>query len=188
MLAMQYGFVLPADYDMGVIRRRIAENGPLLDDFPHLVFKAYLSAEKNAAALPSRANLYAPFYLWGGSGGMSDFLCGNGFAGLVQAFGWPSVSTWAVWQAKLSPGLARASVATRELLHIPAYAALGELRERECALALEHFEAGALAAVSAFDPAAWTLVRFRLWDGVPDVPEGADIQLYAVGHVSAPVR
>ena len=40
MLAMQYGFVLPADYDMGIGRRRIAEKSHLLDQFPRRRFKA----------------------------------------------------------------------------------------------------------------------------------------------------
>jgi hypothetical protein len=34
MLAMQYRFVLPADYDMAIIRQRIHERGHLLDGFP----------------------------------------------------------------------------------------------------------------------------------------------------------
>ena len=33
MIAMQYSFVLPADYDMAIIDRRIREKGPLLDGF-----------------------------------------------------------------------------------------------------------------------------------------------------------
>ena len=37
MLAMQYSFTLPADYDMTIIERRIAENGHRLDGYPGLV-------------------------------------------------------------------------------------------------------------------------------------------------------
>lgn len=29
MLAMQYSFTLPADYDMAIIRRRISDNGQI---------------------------------------------------------------------------------------------------------------------------------------------------------------
>ena len=42
MIAMQYGFTLPGDYDMSIIDRRIRDKGPLLDGFPNLGFKAYL--------------------------------------------------------------------------------------------------------------------------------------------------
>ena len=31
MLAMQYSFTLPADFDMEVIRQRVAAKGPLVD-------------------------------------------------------------------------------------------------------------------------------------------------------------
>ncbi|MGO6908064.1 DUF4865 family protein, partial [Rhizobium ruizarguesonis] len=46
MITMQYSFTLPADYDMSIIDRRIRDKGPLLDGFPNLGFKAYLSARK----------------------------------------------------------------------------------------------------------------------------------------------
>ena len=42
MITMQYRIALPADYDMGIIRQRIAARGHLTDDFPQLSFKAYL--------------------------------------------------------------------------------------------------------------------------------------------------
>jgi hypothetical protein len=38
MLAMQYSFTLPADYDMAIIYNRIREKGHLLDDFPNVRF------------------------------------------------------------------------------------------------------------------------------------------------------
>ena len=62
MIAMQYSFTLPADYDMGIIDRRIRDRGPGTDGLPHLGFKAYLSARKGEFG--SAENLYAPFYLW----------------------------------------------------------------------------------------------------------------------------
>jgi len=40
MIAMQYRFPLPADYDMAIIDRRIADKGHLTDGFPGLLFKA----------------------------------------------------------------------------------------------------------------------------------------------------
>ena len=49
MIAMQYSLTLPADYDMAIIDRRIRDKGALLDGFPRLRFKAYLSARKQDA-------------------------------------------------------------------------------------------------------------------------------------------
>ena len=86
MIAMQYSFVLPADYEMEIIERRIRTKGPLLDGFPHLRFKAYLSTRKDGD-LAAKENLYAPFYLWDHADGLSNFLAGPGFATLTQGLG-----------------------------------------------------------------------------------------------------
>lgn len=184
MIAMQYGFTLPADYDMAIIRRRIAEKGHLLDDFPRLCFKAYLYAERGDDAMPDQPNRYAPFYLWRDSEGMNAFLGGAGFAALARAFGWPSVRTWSVWRADLAADLRTAARATRELVAIAEHAPLAELREAEARAAQADRAAGALAAVSAFDPTGWTLLRLRLWPGAHGAIAGA--RHYRVGHVSQP--
>jgi len=186
MIAMQYSFTLPADYDMAIIRRRIAEKGHLLDDFPQLHFKAYLSAQRDDENLASRENLYAPFYLWQHEEGMHAFLGGSGFAALTQAFGWPSIKTWSVWRADVSPDLSGATYASRELIAIPPYSALDSLREAERAALQADIDAGARAAISAFEPTQWTMLRFRLWREPPEHPVAADRQLYRVGHISHP--
>jgi len=186
MIAMQYAITLPADYDMAIIRRRIADKGHLLDDFPGLAFKAWLHASRNDDALPSRDNLYAPFYLWHDSEGMNAFLGGAGFAALARDFGRPAVRTWIPWQAELAADLHDAVCATRELVPIPAHADLAELRAAEAAAARQDRAAGALAAISACDPTRWTLLRFRLWPELRTEPPGANRQLYRVGHVSCP--
>lgn len=188
MIAMQYGFVLPADYDMDIIRRRIAEKGPMLDHFPRLRLKAYLSADRRGARLPTRHNLYAPFYLWDDAEGMNAFLGSSFFAGVAQSFGWPEVRTWATWHAEVSPEAAQAVCASRDLEPIAPYTDLDELRQREAALARADVADGALAAVSACDPAGWTLVRLRLWGELRPELAREGRQLYDVGHVSLPHR
>jgi Domain of unknown function (DUF4865) len=186
MIAMQYSFTLPADYDMAIIRRRIAEKGHLLDDFPGLLFKAYLYADRSDAQMPSRDNLYAPFYVWREVEGMNAFLGGPGFAALAQAFGWPSVQTFPVWQAEAAAELAAARCASIERIAIAAYAPLDELRRTEGEAARTDSAAGALAAVGAFDPTAWTRLRFRLWTVPQSASERDGRQWYRVGHVSQP--
>jgi hypothetical protein len=186
MIAMQYGFTLPADYDMAIIRQRIAGKGHLLDDFPRLRFKAYLYAERGAGAGPDDDNAYAPFYLWQDNEGMNAFLGSAGFAALARAFGWPSVRTWSVWQAELAADLRVATRATREIVAIDDHAPLTELREAETLGAQADRAAGALAAVSAFDPTGWTLLRFRLWPEAPGSIARTGMRSYRVGHVSQP--
>jgi len=177
MIAMQYSFVLPADYDMAIIRERIASKGPLLDGLPGLMFKAYLHAEQ-----PEHA--YAPFYLWRDEQAMHDFLNGPGFAGVARAFGWPSVQTWTPWHTSIGADVRQAHHATRSTSSIAPYSALTELREQEEEYARHALQHGALAVVVGFEPVTWTVTRLCLWRDRPS--NAAAEQHYGVGHVSAP--
>jgi len=169
MIAMQYSFTLPADYDMAIIDRRIADKGRLTDGFPGLAFKAYLSAQA------SPDNLYAPFYVWHDAEGLNRFLSGPGFVGLTRSFGWPVVRIWPVWQARIGD-IARATHATRELSAIAPHDDLAARRARDAA---EVAADGALASIAGFEPTTWTSIRFRLWDH-----QATGGQAYRVGHIS----
>jgi hypothetical protein len=179
MITMQYRIGLPADYDMDIIRRRIAERGHLTDDFPHLAFKTYLFAT-------GPENVYAPFYLWHSQEGMNAFLAGPGFAGVVASFGRPIVRTWSVWRAETVGDLSRARHATREIAAIPVHRSLDALRDEESTKVQTDLQRGALAAISAFNPTDWTLMRFRLWREAAALPIGDDVDAYEIGHVSQP--
>lgn len=113
---MQYELTLPADYDMSIIRRRVATRGHRTDDFPGLGLKAYLIRER---ANGSPVNQYAPFYLWHDTGGMSRFLVGGGgFHGTVDDFGRPPVRHWTGIAMERGPGEVPRS-ATREITAMP---------------------------------------------------------------------
>jgi hypothetical protein len=180
MIAMQYGFTLPADYDMSIIDRRIRDNGHKLDGFPCLRFKAYLSARTGDMASPE--NLYAPFYLWERAAGMEAFLSGPGFRAVSSAFGWPSVASWIVWHQEVSMDVAAAGYAMKHIVPIAPHCDLQALRCEATQRALEQTAMGALACVTGFDPRGWSLVEFSLWrESTPvDLPG----QKYRVGHVS----
>jgi hypothetical protein len=184
MMAMQYSFVLPADYDMDIIRQRIASKGHMLDDFPGLAFKAYLSADSSHGA--TAENLYAPFYLWREPEAMHRFVNGPGFAGVARAFGWPSIRTWTVWHDWLAQDVAQARHARRVVKSIAPYTSLAALREREQAEAGALRDSGALAVVVGFEPGSWTLVQFSLWRDAIDAPPQPQEQRYEVGHMSVP--
>ncbi len=169
MIAMQYSFTLPADYDMAIVDRRIADKGHLTDGFPGLAFKAYLSARGDPD------NLYAPFYVWHDEEGLNRFLTGPGFVGLTRSFGWPSVRIWPVWQARIGD-VARATHATRALSAIEPHDDLAARRARDAA---DVEVDGALVSIAGFEPTTWTAMRFRLWDR----PATGD-QAYRVGRVS----
>ncbi|HUB91502.1 MAG TPA: DUF4865 family protein [Dyella sp.] len=185
MLTMHYQITLPADYDMGVIRRRIAERGHLTDDLPQLAFKAYLYADRNQAYAAGREHRYAPFYLWRDTHGMNAFLGGTGFAAVVASFGRPPVHACSVWDTHVAPDLSIATHATCETLSIPRHTPLQATREAEQASAAADRDRGALASIGSFDPSRWTMTRFRLWrDAV--MLSSADADTYQVGHVSQP--
>lgn len=184
MLAMQYSFTLPADYDMTLIRERISGKGALMDGFPGLAFKAYLYTEIGAPDHATNENRYAPFYLWRDNEAMNRFLASPGFAALVRQFGWPSVRLWSVWAEKQSEDLSSARWATREVFPIAAHSDLDRLREQEKALCEERMRTpGSLAALSGFEPTRWENVRLQLWRTRPaELAHGQT--LFAVGHVS----
>lgn len=185
MIAMQYGFALPADYDMSIIERRIRTKGPALDGFPHLRFKAYLSAQQRHAAFTSKENLYAPFYLWDSPEGLNAFLTSPAFAAVARDLGWPRVQTWMVWHADLRACPEQARYATRSLIPITPYSDLGALRHQARSDAANAIRRGAMAAVTGFDPHSWTLMHFQLWKTAPTTSETGS-QSYAVGYLALP--
>lgn len=182
MHAMQYEITLPADYDMGIIRTRVATKGHLLDGFPGLGLKAYLIREREAG---SPVNQYAPFYLWNSPEGMNAFLWGAGFQGLADDFGRPEVQHWtglAYEEGPSSGALPRAAVRLRR--PVPADArpadAVGAALEETLRIAVLP---GVVATALAVDPRRWELVHFTLWER----PEpGTAGETYEVLHLSAP--
>jgi Domain of unknown function (DUF4865) len=182
MLAMQYSFTLPADFDMDIIRQRVAAKGPAVDGFPGLGFKAFLYARRGEHG---PENLYAPFYLWDNNDSMNRLLTGPVFTGVSDAFGWPSVKVWSVLHAEKTAAFRQAKYFTREIVPIAPYTALARLHdiETESARAAVTRD-NALAAVAAFEPTTWTLVRARLWDDrSAELPRAG--QLYVVGYLAS---
>ncbi|MGH4035819.1 DUF4865 family protein [Actinomycetota bacterium Odt1-20B] len=185
MHAMQYEITLPADYDMDIIRERVATKGHLLDDFPGLGVKAYLMRERGVDGSP--VNAYAPLYLWNTPQGMNSFLWGPGFQGIVDDFGRPEVQHWTglAYEEGVAAG-APAKAAVRRRQRIPQGAQLSPLMEE---LALEAGRLarrdGVILAATAVDPRTWEALHFSLW--AHDAPEGVG-DVFQVRHVSAPER
>jgi Domain of unknown function (DUF4865) len=184
MLAMQYSYTFPADYEMQRIDDRVAAKGLLFDNLPNMAFKVFLAARKGANG--SQGNIYAPFYVWKSSEGMNSFLTDDKFQGVVQSFGWPLVQTWSVLNTEISPSLRKATFAVRHTTRIDAYAPLSALKSRahdEVKLAIED---GAVAGLSAFEPTTWTQIKFTLWPQPIEIEASPSAQCYSVLHVSAP--
>ncbi|MCQ4082828.1 DUF4865 family protein [Streptomyces sp. RB6PN25] len=194
MYTMQYQIALPADYDMGIIRHRVAARGGLTDGFSGLGIKAYLVRDR---ASGSPVNEYAPFYIWHDVSGMSRFLWGRaGFHGIVSDFGRPAVRHWTGAGFTSGPSVRTTPrAATRRTWRLPADADPAEVVERELGeLRLHAIAPGAHSVSLAVDPHRWELVRFTLWeqataaraeqDGERDGEE--DVVRYQVLHLSSP--
>lgn len=185
MYAMQYELTLPADYDMEIIRRRVATRGHLLDDFPGLGLKAYLIRERGET---SPVNQYAPLYLWTAAEGMNAFLWGPGFQGIVDDFGRPEVQHWTGLlhlEGAAPEALPRTALRHRERIPDtvrPATAVESALAESRRLATLS----GVVATALAVDPRHWELLRFTLWEGEPR--SGIPGDRFEVLHLSAPER
>ncbi|MFF5973233.1 DUF4865 family protein [Streptomyces sp. NPDC012769] len=184
MHAMQYEIALPADYDMEIIRRRVATRGHLLDDFPGLGLKAYLIREREDG---SPVNQYAPFYLWAAPAGMNAFLWGPGFQGIVSDFGRPVVRHWTALAYEEGPATsATPRAATRRRQPLPEGAAPGDaVADAVARHAREAAADGVVASALAVDPRHWELLSFTLW-AAPEPPDGDE--RFQVLHLSAPER
>ncbi|QLE73589.1 DUF4865 family protein [Streptomyces rectiverticillatus] len=186
MYAKQYEITLPADYDMGIIRDRVATRGHALDDRAGMALKAYVIRERGVDGSP--VNQYAPFYLWNDTAEMSRFLVGGGgFEGIVRDFGRPVVRHWAGVAREAGP--ARGAVpraASRRLTQLPAEGLTEAVAAETAALReLAAGHDGVHTAALAVDPYHWQLLRFVLWQEA--VPDGEDVtERYEVLHLSAP--
>lgn len=193
MYAMQYEISVPADYDMDILRDRVAKASPLLDDRPGVGLKAYLIRE---LADGSPVNQYAPFYLWNDTTAMSRFLfAGAGFERIIRSFGRVTVRQWTGVAHFPGPAAAAAASAdtparaSRRTLPIPVHddtlSAWIEQTAAEAELLAKREDAHTVAL--AIDPTRWELVEFALWAQAvpPDVAATATEQ-YQVLHISKP--
>jgi Domain of unknown function (DUF4865) len=188
MIAKQYTVPLPADYDMGLIRNRVAKLGPSYDTFAGLHFKAFLIRERGRAG--SIANEYAPFYVWKDTESLWRFAAGDGFRGIIDSFGRPPIHTWLSWHVNVRPGLQAGEVrsATREENSLPAAQPLAAMREEE-KFEDDQWDASPTVClrVIAVNIERWTLVRFTLWNCRPDeVSQEVSADRFEVLHLAAP--
>ncbi|ATZ29723.1 DUF4865 family protein [Streptomyces lavendulae] len=193
MYAKQYEITLPADYDMKIIRQRVAAGGHVLDDRAGLGLKAYLIRERGTDNSP--VNQYAPFYLWNDTGAMAHFLVGGGgFQNIIRDFGRPAALHWTGIACHAGPArTALPRAASRRVTPLPYDADLdgtglgtSRLIEREAEqLRQLSCHSGVHTAVLAVDPHHWQLLRFVLWEDT-SVPDQSATEHYEVLHLSAP--
>ena len=183
MYAMHYEITLPADYDMGIIRHRVATKGAGTDNFPGLGLKAYCIRERGVTDSP--INQYAPFYLWASLNGMHRFLWGDPFKALYTSFGRPVVQHWPGLAFERGPAFTtEPRAATRRTELVPADAEPAPFIEEALTRLRQYAGNPAVHSTAlAIDPRHWELVHFTLWHDT--APAGAGTR-FEVLHLSTP--
>lgn len=184
MLAMQYRFVFPADYDMSIIRRRIAERGAQLDGYPDMCWKSYLWTERRAGDFHSE-NSYAPFYLWQNNDGINRFLSSAGFKNLCRDFGRPQIDLWSVLDYLSVSEMRSATCLVRQVDDIATGKDMSEFHREATDFSKAMMEKGALSVVTGFDPYRWRSLRVTTWATAPEPSvTGERGECYPIGYVA----
>lgn len=165
MLAMQYSHRLPSDYDMQTIRSRAARRGPLWDHTDGLIFKAFVSQDRGQHG--ATGNLYASVYLWRNGTAAAEFLMGDRFQSVIDAFGRPRVETWLPLHFQKGPAREALSLYREE-------SSLDAGVDRETLQATEAernqtiaSQADTVAVWTVLDVHAWRLLHFTLSSAPP---------------------
>ena len=185
MHPMEYGFTLPADFDMPALAAKVQAAVHLTDDLPGLGWKAYMFRHRGSDGSP--VNRYHSFYLWNDLDAMNRLLWGGGpFHRIVAYFGRPAVEHWVGASFEAGPAIgATPRGATRSLTPLPPDIDPAPALAR-AASDLKAFaqSTGLHSALLAVDPRAWELLCFTLWSD--RAPADAPGDRYQVLHFSKP--
>jgi hypothetical protein len=102
MFIVHYGHRLPANYDVGLIRKRAAERGHLFDAIPELHFKGFLLRERGQHGAISSE--YSSLYLWRRDEGFRDFLVEGRYKSVTDSFGRAAIETRVALDARRGDG------------------------------------------------------------------------------------
>jgi hypothetical protein len=182
MFIKQYRHRLPADYDMSIIRSRVAKGGPVFDDRPHLAFKSF--SIEDAGQMGAAGNAYSSLYLWFEIDAVVDFLWYKGFQNVFDTFGRPTVETWLAIDAAKG-GSQHATMLYREDDDMPLDQSLADLRALETERN-RHTAArpGTVASVVGIELATWRIARFTLTES--STQDHAGQMAYQVAYLAKP--
>jgi Domain of unknown function (DUF4865) len=171
MIIAYYSHRLPAHHDMGSIRARAGERGPLWEDVPGLYFKGFLLREKGHFS--AIANNYSSLYLWRQDDGFRDFLVSGRYKVVTDSFGRADIKTWFALDARRGRGK-YARFAYRQDVAIPLDADLAAVFASEIAQNREvAARSGIVVAAVGLDTQNWTFTRILLSEHEPTGGETA---------------
>lgn len=158
MIGMHYNIKLPADYDMGIVRNRVTNNGYKTDGFEDLLFKAYLIGEVKNGKLNNR---YAPLYVWKDSKGMSKFIFEGSFDKILESFGWENIKIGITSQVALSSEFSQSNYVTEDLKSISPRKSVKNVNLKPTE------EKESLGVVTIYNPDDWNYVTYNFFKKKP---------------------
>ncbi|MCX8650727.1 DUF4865 family protein [Gilliamella sp. B2776] len=159
MQAMQYKILLPADYDMQIIKNRVKQNGYKMDGFKDLLFKAYLISEKGSDNL---ANSYCPLYVWQHTNGMTQFIFDGYFDNIIDTFGWQNINIGITANIKLEDNFLLSKYVLEEHHTIPVKAQLKNFNFK-----ITEYQ-NQVGNVVIYNPDKWQYTSFTFFEQKPN--------------------
>ncbi|MBV8617623.1 MAG: DUF4865 family protein [Curvibacter sp.] len=186
MLIAHYAHRLPARQALDDIRERARQRGPLWDQVPALVFKAFLLRERGQ--LGAAAHQYASLYLWQSDSGLRDFLQQARYQVVTDSFGRAAIRARIALDAVRGPG-GQARYACLEEAPLPLDADIAACCEEEAARNRQAArQPGQVVSAVGLDTEAWRFLRLRLCEQAPGPQDRSPDQIWhEVLYLAAPL-
>jgi hypothetical protein len=183
MFIVHYGHRLPANYDIGLIRKRAAERGHLFDAIPELHFKGFLLRERGQFGAISSE--YSSLYLWRSDEGFRSFMVDGRYKSVTDSFGRPATETRVALDARRGSGRI-ARFAYKQEQDIPLDADLTSVFAAEIERnGVRAKEKGTVAAAVGVDVQSWRITRILLSEHEPE--DSARGVAYQVLYLAKPL-
>jgi hypothetical protein len=181
MIGMQYKVILPKDYDMGIIKKRVQDNGHKTDGFPGLNFKAYLitKAEENG----NLYNSYSPLYVWNDSQGMNKFIFEGYYDNILASFGWQHINIGVPLSINLDKDFNKSRYVVEYTGHISEGKSLINSPFNTSSNYVKNTEKS-LGNLLVYNPDKWGYSHFSFYQDKPEIDSSDHLTLYDILHVS----
>ncbi|MFK4376620.1 hypothetical protein ABH948_002016 [Bacillus sp. RC218] len=181
MIGMQYKVILPKDYDMEIIKKRVKDNGFKTDGFQELNFKAYLITETGKDG--DFYNCYAPLYMWNGHEGMNKFIFEGYYDNILQSFGWQQINIGVPLVVNLSNDFRKSRYAVEYAGSISQSKSLIGTQLNKVNENVQNIEK-CLGNVIVYNPDKWGYSQFSFYKEKPEIDVMDDVTIYEILHIS----
>ncbi|MBF7153344.1 MULTISPECIES: DUF4865 family protein [Bacillus] len=181
MIGMQYKVILPKDYDMEIIKKRVKDNGHKTDGFQELNFKAYLINEEGKDG--NFYNCYAPLYVWNGHEGMNKFIFEGYYDNILQSFGWQQINIGVPLVVNLRDDFKKSKYVVEYVGSISQKNSLIETQFNIFNKNVQNTE-NCKGNVIVYNTDKWGYSQFEFYEVKPEIEEIEDITIYEVLHIS----